>query len=518
MRSLACLAITGLLVATISAADAATVTGTVIGPDGTPFRGAFVQARNAKTKIMVSVLSDNQGRYRVENLPAGDYRLQIRAPGFQGAVRNGLSLAADQAATHDFALQKSFVRWSDISMYQGIQLLPEARGKNLFFIHCMACHGFESRMAAIKRNEDGWRDRVNYMREAMAFFIMRPQLNFNEQKFEDIVYYINHVFGEDSVLPKSPTEVAHYADTVRSFSDEALKIVYVEYETPGPDRMPWSAHPDKDGSFWVPYYGRANKIARLNPETGEMKEYPVPHIGTAAIHSAVPHPDGSVWLTQQGSDKLGRWDPRTETITEYQDTVRKHTVKIDPRTGLVWSTGAITRFDPKTEKFDHVPEVPTSYGIDLDAQGNAWFTELLPNGTIGKVEAQTLKVTKYTIPTQGARPRRIVVDADGFVWFAEFDAGKIGRFDPKTETFKEFQLPGPYPTPYALGIDAERKVWYSSEYQDVVGRLDPATGEVIEYPIPRAENSMRDFFLDDKGRMWFGSPANDKVGYFYLAK
>ena len=57
--------------------------GTVKGPDGAALRGAFVQARNAKTKITVSVLSDNQGRYRVENLPAGEYRLQIRAPGYQ---------------------------------------------------------------------------------------------------------------------------------------------------------------------------------------------------------------------------------------------------------------------------------------------------------------------------------------------------------------------------------------------------------------------------------------------------
>jgi hypothetical protein len=161
-------------------------------------------------------------------------------------------------------------------------------------------------MASITRDEDGWRARVSYMRDAMAFFIMRPQLNFSEQKFEDIVYYINHVFGEQSVLPKSPAELPQYKDTVRNFSDEAMKIVYAEYEMPGPDRMPWSAHPDKDGSFWVPYYGRANKIARLDPATGEMKEYPVPHTGTAAIHSAVPGPDGAVWLTEQGSDKLGK--------------------------------------------------------------------------------------------------------------------------------------------------------------------------------------------------------------------
>jgi virginiamycin B lyase len=518
MRLSISLGMISLIALAVSTADAATITGTVKGPDGQPFRGAFVQARNAKTKITVNVLSDNQGRYRVENLAAGDYRVQIRAPGYQADTVNSMALTPDQNAAQDFALKASYVRWTDISMYQGIQLLPEARGKNLFFIHCMACHGFETRMAAVKRNEDGWRDRVAYMREAMAYFIARPQLGFNDQKAEDVVSYINHVFGEDSVLPRSPADLPQYNDTVRKFSDDALKIVYTEYETPGPNRMPWSAHPTKDGSFWIPYYGRANKIARLNPETGEMKEYPVPHLGTAAIHSAVPHPDGSVWLTEQGSNKLGRWDPKTETITEYQDAVGKHTVKIDPKTGFVWSTGALTVFDPKTEKFTHFADVPTSYGIDLDTEGNAWFTELLPNGKIGKADIKTGKVTKYTIPTQGARPRRIVVDGDGIVWFAEFDAGKIGRFDPKSETFKEFPLPGPKATPYALGIDADKKVWYSSEYMDVVGRLDPDTGKVTEYPLPRAENTMRDFFLDDKGRMWFGSPANDRVGYFQLAK
>ena len=38
-------------------ADAASVSGTVVGPDGKAFRGAFVQARNAKTRITVCVLS-----------------------------------------------------------------------------------------------------------------------------------------------------------------------------------------------------------------------------------------------------------------------------------------------------------------------------------------------------------------------------------------------------------------------------------------------------------------------------
>jgi len=508
----------GSIIAAMSGADAATISGTVTGPDGQPFRGAFVQARNLKTKITVSVLSDNNGRYRVENLLVGEYRLQMRAIGFKADPKSGITLAADQNATQDLALQQGMVRWSDISMHQGKKLLPEARGKEELFTHCMACHGFESRMAAVVRDEDGWRDRVNYMKDAMGYFIMRPVFGFNEHKAENVISYLNQMFGENSKLPKSPADLPQYQSEVRPISDEGLKIVYVEYDTPGPNRMPWSAHPDKDGTFWVPYYGRANKIANLNPVTGEMTEYPVPNMGTAAIHSAVPHPDGSVWLTEQGSNKLGRWDPRTKDITEYQDTVGKHTVRIDPKTGMVWSTGALSVFDPKTKEFTHIPEVPTCYGIALDQEGNAWFTELTQTGKVGKVDAKTLAVTKYTLPTVNGRPRRIEVDDKGIVWFGEFDAGRIGRLDPKTGAITEFQLPGPQPTPYALGVDRDGMVWYSSEYMDVIGRLDPNTGKVVEYPYPRAENSMRDFFMDDRGRMWFGSPVNDKVGYFYVAR
>src|SRR3954470_10582232 len=112
MRSLAPLGVLGLFALTSTFADAATLAGTVKGPDGQAFRGAFVQARNAKTKITVNVLSDNQGRYRVENLAAGDYRVQIRAPGFQADTVNSMALTPDQNATQDFGLKASYVRWT----------------------------------------------------------------------------------------------------------------------------------------------------------------------------------------------------------------------------------------------------------------------------------------------------------------------------------------------------------------------------------------------------------------------
>src|SRR5258708_12050080 len=218
MRSFTSLGAVCLLTLSVSLADAATIAGTVTGPDGAPFRGAFVQARNAATRITVSVLSDTQGHYRVPDLAAGDYRVAIRAPGYKVDPKSGVKLAADQNAAYDFALQKGLVRWSDLSFYQGAKLLPEDRGKDLLFTHCFACHGFESRMAAVTRDEQSWRDRVAYMREAMGFFINRPQNQFTDQKADDITYYLNRLFGEDSALPRSPADLPAYQGTVHRFS------------------------------------------------------------------------------------------------------------------------------------------------------------------------------------------------------------------------------------------------------------------------------------------------------------
>src|SRR6202011_5913370 len=104
MRSLAPLGMLGFVIFASPFADAATISGTVTGPDGAPFRAAFVQARHAGLKMTVSVLSDNQGHFLAENLPAGEYRLQVRAVGYKTNPKSGINLAADQNASYDFAL------------------------------------------------------------------------------------------------------------------------------------------------------------------------------------------------------------------------------------------------------------------------------------------------------------------------------------------------------------------------------------------------------------------------------
>jgi virginiamycin B lyase len=503
----------------------ATLSGTVKDPAGTPFEGAFVQAQNTRTKMTFMVLSDKRGHYRVEKLPAGEYVMQIKATGYRSDPQKSGMLQADQNSSFDFALQKSAVRWNEISIYQAKKLWPESKAKDIIFDKCFICHAFQTRMASVTRDEDGWKNRVAYMRDAMHFSL---SWRFTDQDAADVASYLNSLYGPESVLPKSPEGMPDYKATLRPFSSEAMNIAYVEYDMPGPSRMPFSADPAKDGYVWIPNFGVANKITRLDPKTGEMKDFAVPNQGTAAVHSASPAPDGSVWLTEQGSNKLGRWDPVTQKIAEYQDSYlpgkegteeggSRHTVRVDSK-GVAWSSGyPLTRYDPETGKFTDFTEAAHTYSLAFDKDENVWFTNP-GTGQIGKVDAKTLKVTQWMPPTLETYERRITLDSDGAVWFGEFRAGKIGRFDPKTQTFKEYDLPGGALTfPYALGIGADHSIWYSSYYLDVIGRLDPKTGKVLEYPFPHSENTLREFFLDADGkRMWYGSPSNNKVGYFYL--
>ena len=158
-----------------STAFGATIAGTVKGPDGAPFMGAFVIAENTQNKMTVNVLSDKQGRYHIANLPAATYTVRIRAIGYQTDPRNGVQLTATRTRRLISPCKTATVRWSDLSTYQGRMLLPKTKAHDLtkgyadtFFTSCMiSCHSFQTRMATATRDEDGWRDRVKYMRDVI---------------------------------------------------------------------------------------------------------------------------------------------------------------------------------------------------------------------------------------------------------------------------------------------------------------------------------------------------------------
>src|SRR5690349_21640385 len=105
MRFTTKLAFLVLVASLASPVFGASIAGNVTGPDGKPLMGIFVVAENSQNKMTVTVLSDVQGRYHINSLPAATYSVQISAVGYKSDPHDHLQLTADQKVSCDFALQ-----------------------------------------------------------------------------------------------------------------------------------------------------------------------------------------------------------------------------------------------------------------------------------------------------------------------------------------------------------------------------------------------------------------------------
>src|SRR6202166_4283949 len=84
MKKMLCTAFLVFLLGTSGyASPGGDISGIVKGEDGAPFRAAFVRAQNVKTKMLMMVLTDNQGQYRTDNLPAGSYEVWATSTGYK---------------------------------------------------------------------------------------------------------------------------------------------------------------------------------------------------------------------------------------------------------------------------------------------------------------------------------------------------------------------------------------------------------------------------------------------------
>jgi virginiamycin B lyase len=537
-----------LLLASVGqAALAGTIVGTVKGPDGAPFRAAFVRVQNLQTKMTMMVLSDNQGRYWTDRLDSGTYQVSATAVGYKSdpVRRNNVMVDEKSRLTLDFAMRDAPVEWSELTKYQAGTLLPQAlgNGKDVLIQQCFNCHAF-GKIGAVGRHDlDGWKQEIDVMRLSGVARI-RPEVT------DRVSQYLAAAFGPDSATPESPAHLPGYQAVKpdrSAFSEASLNIVYVDYVLTGsPKDRPGTARPDRDGKMWLEM---SAGLSRLDPANGELKTWRLTNLSSNNIHEILPTPDGSVWLTLEAQGGLARFDPKTEKFEVYVDQqannkydlakpiqkdpndpfpnlpipqgtqsggARSHTAAVDHE-GNIWVSGRpLKKLDVRTGKYTYYDvEVPDSYGIAFDRVGNIWFAQFnsRDNQDIGMVDVKTDKITKFK-PPAGVTPRRLKIDSKGMVWVGDYFGGSLTRFDPTSGEFKVFKLPGPMPTPYGLEVDHDDNVWYASMYTDVMGKLDPKTGKVTEYPSPYGERGTRDMSVDAQGRIWYGAQPYFKAGYF----
>ena len=82
-----------------------TMVGTVADKSGAVVPNVRVTATNTGTNLERSVNTNEQGEYRIEFLPVGEYTVTVEAPGFKKFLRKNLTLEVAQTVRVDVALE-----------------------------------------------------------------------------------------------------------------------------------------------------------------------------------------------------------------------------------------------------------------------------------------------------------------------------------------------------------------------------------------------------------------------------
>jgi virginiamycin B lyase len=99
---------------------------------------------------------------------------------------------------------------------------------------------------------------------------------------------------------------------------------------------------------------------------------------------------------------------------------------------------------------------------------------LYGKGTLLRVDPVTEKVVKeYPLPAgPTGGPYAVTVDGAGMVWANEFAADTVVRLDPKTDQIRVFTLPSKDVGIRKMVVDAEGRLWYMGSHNGRLGVIE----------------------------------------------
>ncbi len=303
---------------------------------------------------------------------------------------------------------------------------------------------------------------------------------------------------------------------------------------------------DHSGNIWftsnVPT--RHLTIGKIDTKTGKVTPFVVPGTtGLAGVtHGMTRDPQGILWFNvNAGRGGIGRVDPKTEKIDVFvpppgmSPTGGATTVDYDGK-GRIWSSspdGAL-RFDPKTETFTEFKSVTPktanggglTYGLAADRDGNGYWAEMIID-IVARGDGATDKASEIRLPPVQAEmdrlppdvrkhyegvfapdfntpfpysqgPRRMGTDKNGDVlWVGNSWGGNLARIDTKTQALSFVPLP-PNLQPYHVAVDSKHNPWTNVWMTDQVARYNVATETWTTFDLPTRGSEIRYVSLEER--------------------
>jgi hypothetical protein len=538
---------------TAVAIDADDIGGVVTGPNG-PEAGVWVIAETNElpTKYAKMVVTDDQGRYVIPDLPSANYTVWVRGYGLVDSAKmrakpgQQLNLAAvpapnAAAAAHYYPAiyWYSMLQIPGQDQFGGKSNIPDKLTqvdwlKQVKNIGCIGCHqlGQEAtrtipaQFGAFKTGEEAWMRRVQSGQSGEQ---MTNQLagNFGGAPFKYLGDWTDRIAKGE--LPKAKPPRPQGVER---------NVVVTSWEWSTPDRylhdLISSDRRNPTVNAYGPLYGSpeysTDNMPILDPKTNKVTFFKMPVQDTEMPESLGPGHAASVKPLQPsaywGNEKL--WDTRANNHNSMFDkkgrlwlaaTVRgqdnpafckkgsEHpSAKVFP---LEKSARQVAMLDPKTMKYTFID---TCFGthhpqFGYDANDTLWLSGTGP--VAGWINTKVFDETGDAAKAQGWSP--FVLDTNGNGKRDEFvepnqpiDAAKDKRIVPGS---------GPYAV---MPSPVDGSIWYTvGVFGGPPGflRFDPATGLSEVYHVPAPAFGIRGGDIDKNGVVWGSASSGHLVSF-----
>jgi DNA-binding beta-propeller fold protein YncE len=235
-------------------------------------------------------------------------------------------------------------------------------------------------------------------------------------------------------LQEGPDGKFYTTDTVSGqigVFDPATRT-YVGHDIGGKAMYPHTLRFDKQGMVWFTA-GVSNQLGRFNPGSGEMTLIDLPTISDRPeIPIMMPygidiHPkDGSVWYTRLMANRIGRVDPKTLAVEEFEPPVIGPRRMRFAKDGTLWipsyGTGELVALDTATMKYRNYKlpplsegEIEAPYALNIHPQTqDVWITANMSDRMFRFLPKEE-RFISYPLPTRGIFLRDLIFLPDGRV-------------------------------------------------------------------------------------------------------
>ena len=523
--------------------DANSISG-VVRNGGEPEAGVWViaETKSLPTLFRRTVVTDDQGRFLVPDLPQGDYEVWVRGYGLRDSERvkasrgQRLELQAISAGSPQEAA-KLYPSNYWFSLYEPPakeKLPPVFTSREEWLgemrVNCFLCHQIGSpatrRLTRPAQWQRAWGEPSNHMNRAaqvLGFDILA----------ESLAAWASRI--EAGALPPAPPRPSGIERNVVVTSWEFAEAPENVHDEIATDKRNPTLYPY--GKIWG--IGGARNLWALDPKTHRVHKYPLP-TGSGG-HNPMLDERGGLWLTARTRQAAQAGATHDQGGLQAADQpwapdviLSNIALTLEERkrlAGELYTEGVnqLVYFDTKTEQFTPIDTIYATHHLQFDQQGRLWTSSLQANvlgmfitkefdpNRAGETESVAQRAwvevdpnTKQAV-TGGGGYGIMVNPVDGTVWRAhpaiiggsaysgyqdrpghpaaaggvttDRDGNKLTKFDPKTMQFTHYPLPPPAVGPKGIDATTDGMIWFATA-SGHLGRFNPKTEKFTYWDTP----------------------------------